>query len=287
MGPSILKKRNLDTMPTGGSTKKSSASKKRKLLDGRPQRKKPRKQARYTSPSSTNEASDDDDHQDDEFTAVDLASSASASPVPRSASPTPSSASLASSAHSSASLSAHSRTTDRPARTRKRNDPAAFSTSMAKILSSKLSTSKRADPVLARSATAAQASTELAESKLEAKARQKLREDKKLALDNGRVTDVLLGDAGGQDGGEVDGQAALIREQEKRLRKTAQRGVIKLFNAVRAAQIKGEEAARQGGAAGRKKERVTEMSKKGFLELVAGGGEKKGKEANFANIEEA
>lgn len=274
-------------MPIGCFNKKSSESKKRKLLDGRPQRKKPRKQARYTSPSSTNEASDDDDHQDDEFTAVDLASSPPASPVPRSASPTPSSASLASSAHSSASLSSHSTTTDRPARTRKRNDPAAFSTSMARILSSKLSTSKRADPVLARSATAAQANTELAESKLEAKARQKLREDKKLALDKGRVTDVLLGDAGGQDGGEVDGQAALIRDQEKRLRKTAQRGVVKLFNAVRAAQIKGEEAARQGGAAGRKKERVTEMSKKGFLELVAGGGEKKGKEANFANIEEA
>lgn len=155
---------------------------------------------------------------------------------------------------------------------------------MAKILSSKLSTSKRADPVLARSATAAQANAELAESKLEAKARQKLREDKKLALDKGRVMDVLLGDAGGQDGGEVDGQAALIREQEKRLRKTAQRGVVKLFNAVRAAQIKGEEAARQGGAAGRKKERVAEMSKQGFLELVAGGGEKKVKEAN---IEEA
>ena len=97
------------------------------------------------------------------------------------------------------------------------------------------------------------------------------------------MTSVLLGDAGGQDGGEVHGQAAVIREQEKKLRKTAQRGVVKLFNAVRAAQIKGEEAARQGGAAGRKKERVAEMSKEGFLELVAGGGEK-GKEAN---IEEA
>lgn len=286
MGPSILKKRKLETMPTGISTKKNSASKKRKLLDGKPQRKNFRKQAHYSSSSSTNEASDDDDDdQNDEFTTVDLASSASASPVPRSASPTPSSASLASSAHSSASTtSSHSTITDKPRRTRKRNDPAAFSTSMAKILSSKLSTSKRADPVLARSATAAQANAELAESKLEAKARQKLREDKKLALDKGRVMDVLLGDAGGQDGGEVDGQAALIREQEKRLRKTAQRGVVKLFNAVRAAQIKGEEAARQGGAAGRKKERVAEMSKKGFLELVAGGGEKKVK---GANIEEA
>lgn len=94
------------------------------------------------------------------------------------------------------------------------------------------------------------------------------------------MTSVLLGDEGGQDGGEVPGQAAFIREQEKKLRKTAQRGVVKLFNAVRAAQIKGEEAARQGGAAGRKKERVAEMSKEGFLELVAGGGGK-GKKVNI------
>lgn len=284
MGSSILKKRKLDTTPIGSSTKEKSLVKKRKLLDGKPQRKKSRKQARYTSPSSsTDEASDDDDPQNDEFTAIDLASSASISSAPRSASPTSSTASLASSVHSSVSLSSRSTATDRARQTRKRNDPAAFATSMAKILSSKLSTSKRADPVLARSSTAAQAHAELTESKLEAKARQKLREDKKLALDKGRVTDVLLGDAGGQDGGEVYGQAALIREHEKRLRKTAQRGVVKLFNAVRAAQIKGEEAAKQGGAAGRKKERVAEMSKKGFLELVAGGGEK-GKEAN---IEEA
>lgn len=284
MEPSILKKRKLDSTLIVHSTRKNSLSKKRKLLDGKPQRKKPRKQARYTSPSSSTDEASDDDPQNDEFTAIDLASFASTSPAPRSASPTPSTASLASSAHSSVSLSSHSKTTDGPRRTRKRNDPAAFATSMAKILSSKLSTSKRADPVLARSATVAQAHADLAESKLEAKARQKLREDKKLALDKGRVTDVLLGGAGSEDGGEVYGQAALTREQERRLRKTAQRGVVKLFNAVRAAQIKGEEAARQGGAAGRKKERVAEMSKKGFLELVAGGGEKKGKEAN---IEEA
>ena len=88
------------------------------------------------------------------------------------------------------------------------------------------------------------------------------------------MRDVLLGSellAGGD--ADQDGKVAeMAREQERRLRKTAQRGVVKLFNAVRAAQVKGEEAARQGGAAGRKKERVAEMSKMGFLELVAGGG---------------
>ncbi len=33
-------------------------------------------------------------------------------------------------------------------------------------------------------------------------------------------------------------------KKRKRLRKIAQRGVVKLFNAVRAAQVRGEEAAR-------------------------------------------
>lgn len=100
-----------------------------------------------------------------------------------------------------------------------------------------------------------------------------MRADRKLELEKGRVKDVLLGtDAGLVDGEDGTDNAAEIREQEKQLRKTAQRGVIKLFNAVRAAQVKGEEAASKGGAAGRKKERVEEMSKKGFLELVAGGG---------------
>lgn len=176
-----------------------------------------------------------------------------------------------------ASASSNSSTKNAPPTARrKRNDPAVFANSMTKILASKLSTSKRSDPVLARSATAALANAELADSRLEIKARRKLREDRKLALEKGRVKDVLLGtDAKGTEGG--DGSVGEAMELERRLRKTAQRGVVKLFNAVRAAQVKGEEAARQGGAAGRKRERVGEMSRQGFLELVAGGG--KGKAA--------
>ncbi len=68
-------------------------------------------------------------------------------------------------------------------------------------------------------------------------------------------------------------------EEENRLRKTAQRGVVKLFNAVRQAQVRGEEARKEAksGSRGRKEERVGEMSKKGFLEMVAGGGGGDGK----------
>ncbi len=64
---------------------------------------------------------------------------------------------------------------------------------------------------------------------------------------------------------------------ERLLRKVAQRGVVKLFNAVRAAQVKAVEAERvvkKEGVVGvkRKEEKVTEMSKKGFLDLIASGG---------------
>lgn len=156
---------------------------------------------------------------------------------------------------------------------RKRNDPDVFATSMSKILSSKLSTQKRSDPVLSRSKSAQEASKSISESRLETKARHKLREEKRLLLDKGRIRDVL----GLQS---TDISTAQIMEREKRLKKTAQRGVVKLFNAVRVAQVRGEEemkrAKREGvvGMANRE-ERVSEMSKKGFLELIAGGGKKK------------
>ncbi|KAI9706905.1 MAG: hypothetical protein M1820_004684 [Bogoriella megaspora] len=155
---------------------------------------------------------------------------------------------------------------------RKRNDPDAFATSISKILNSKLSTSKRSDPVLSRSKDASEASKQLADSRLEYRAKNKLREDKKAALEKGRVKDVLgLNSA--------DTSTAEIMEEEKRLRKTAQRGVIKLFNAVRAAQIKGEEAAKEARKTGvvgmaNREEKVNEMSKKGFLDLIAAGGKK-------------
>lgn len=174
----------------------------------------------------------------------------------------------------------------------KRSDPDAFATSLTKILSTKLSTSRRADPVLARSAAAQQASRQAVDTALETKARKKLREQKRMAMEKGRVKDVLVatnsvftvnpvtGDVEDVVGEETTGQ---ILETEKRLRKVAQKGVVQLFNAFRTAQVKAaeaEKAARQEGVIGidRKKEKVTEMSKKGFLDLIAsgGGGMKKG-----------
>lgn len=161
-------------------------------------------------------------------------------------------------------------------RKKKRNDPEAFATSMSKILGSKLSTNKRSDPVLSRSVVALQASKEITDQALEQKARKKLREEKRTALDKGRVKDVLgASTAFDAANGNTGQSVAEIMETEKRLRKTAQRGVVKLFNAVRAAQVKGEEATREAQKKrvvgfGRREEKVVEMSKKGFLDLIAG-----------------
>lgn len=160
-------------------------------------------------------------------------------------------------------------------KTSKRNDPEAFSTSISKILSTKLSQSARKDPVLSRSREAAEMSKELADERLEKRARAKIRAERKEDLERGRVKDVL---------GLSSGLAGETAEEEKRLRKIAQRGVIKLFNAVRAAQVKGEEAAREARKQGtvgvvNREERVNEMSKQGFLDLINGKNKKKIEEA--------
>lgn len=161
----------------------------------------------------------------------------------------------------------------RPRKKTKRNDPAAFANAISTILNSKLTTSKRSDPVLSRSKTAQDAAKEQNESKLEVKARRKLREDKKAAQDKGHVRDVLGVGEGGVTTGEVV-------EEEKRLKRTAQRGVVKLFNAVRAAQVQAENAEKEGVSEGtvgidKRKEKVNEMSKRSFLDLLVSGGKER------------
>ena len=150
--------------------------------------------------------------------------------------------------------------------TTKRNDPNAFSTSITKILSTKLPQSARSDPLLSRSRDAHTTTATLNNAKLEARAKAQIQAQKKVDLDRNRVTDIL---------GLESGTTGAVAEEEKRLRKIAQRGVVKLFNAVRAAQVRSEEAykeEREKGTVGRKEreEKAKEMSKMGFLELIGG-----------------
>ncbi|KAG8529763.1 uncharacterized protein KY384_005244 [Bacidia gigantensis] len=288
MAPSILKKRKRDDQSATKAPKKF------------------RKQKHYTS-SSSSSASENDDHS---FPAVDLADSDGADDPETDASEpstaqevskfTDSAEQFSDSSYASdfsiSKTPSNTHSSSLPKTKSKRNDPAAFANSISTILSSKLTTQKRSDPVLSRSVTAKEASKSLSNSKLEEKAKRKLKEEKREAFDKGRVKNVLLGTGGGAgvvmdaDGkGEGGMSIGELQEQEKRLRKTAQRGVVKLFNAVRAAQVKAEEARAQGGLRNRTEERVGEMSRKGFLNMVAAGGagSSGGKKMEGKEIEEA
>jgi fusion and transport protein UGO1 len=161
---------------------------------------------------------------------------------------------------------------------RKRNDPEAFANSISRILGSKLTSTKRSEPILSRSKDAATANRELADSKLTEKARRQVVAERKALADKGRIKDVL-----GLENPEISTEDTTAKEKD--LRRTAQKGVIKLFNAVRAAQVKGEMAEREsksavGGVVGldKREERVKEMSKQGFLDMLTGA--KGGKEAS-------
>ena len=152
---------------------------------------------------------------------------------------------------------------------KKRNDPDAFATSISRILNTKLTTTKRSEPILARSKDAQTANKELADSKLNEKARRQILAEKRAAREKGRVKDVLgLND--------TNTSTAEVTAKEKELRRTAQKGVIKLFNAVRAAQVKGEVAEQQAKdqnmvGMSKREEKVKEMSKQGFLDMITGG----------------
>lgn len=165
---------------------------------------------------------------------------------------------------------------------RKRHDPEAFSTSMSKILGSHLTTTARKDPVLVR---AKQTTDHVNEGKLEAKARRAIKEELRKEREKGRIRDLVpKGD---------DAAAGQALEKERMLKRIARSGVARLYNAVRAAQIKGEEAAKgakKEGLVGMSNREakgefmkfrgntihsianrappVTEMSKQGFLDLI-------------------
>ncbi|KAF2743172.1 Rrp15p-domain-containing protein [Sporormia fimetaria CBS 119925] len=163
--------------------------------------------------------------------------------------------------------------TNNPRKVRKRNDPEAFATSISKILGSKLTSTKRSEPILARSKSAQEANKALADHKLTLKAHKQVLAEKKAAQEKGRVKDVLGLQA-------TDVSTADIVAEEKKLRRTAQKGVIKLFNAVRAAQVKAEQAEREAKATGvvgitKREEKVKEMSKQGFLDMITAGSKKK------------
>ncbi|KAK9470746.1 Rrp15p-domain-containing protein, partial [Dipodascopsis tothii] len=118
---------------------------------------------------------------------------------------------------------------EKPAVARKKADAASFSTAMTAILGSHLKAHDRRDPVLVRARGTAQ---DADAAKLEARARRALKAERRARLDQERVRNPLTGDATGP----AAEAAREVSERERGLRRTAKRGVVKLFNAVLAAQ---------------------------------------------------
>ncbi|KAI8060542.1 Rrp15p-domain-containing protein [Gongronella butleri] len=139
----------------------------------------------------------------------------------------------------------------------KKGSAEAFSEAMTNILGSTLTGSDRKQPILARSKGTER---KLEDEKLEYKARKMLTAEKRKLKDQGRVIPNFT-----------------TFEYEKRLRKVATRGVVKLFNAIRMQQKLTEtavdEATVQSGTmiAKEKAKNVSTMSKANFLDLLKSG----------------
>ncbi|BFZ56721.1 pre-60S ribosomal particles component [Savitreella phatthalungensis] len=124
---------------------------------------------------------------------------------------------------------------DDPVRRRGRDseaESAAFGLALDKILGRDLPKSAKKDPVLARSLASRQVDAEREDAKLERKARAQMAAEKKIRLD--RNHDNLERFYSSNTIDSDDDARAL--ERERNLRKLAQRGVIRLFNAIKQAQ---------------------------------------------------
>lgn len=163
----------------------------------------------------------------------------------------------------------------------KADDPHAFASSMSAILTSNLTRTQRLNPILARSADAKEADAALLDRKLEKRARAEMKREK--GDKGGWQPDVIFGErVVGADAEGVMGPGAAYQQRERELRKMAQRGVVKMFNAFAHVREKAGEVKEVGGSRAKREERATEMSKEGWLEYVGLGGkgkvEEKGKD---------
>lgn len=139
-----------------------------------------------------------------------------------------------------------------------------FATAFNAIIGSRLKAHDRKEPILARNKTAIK---KLESDKLEAKAKRALLGDKADLHDKHRVKNLL---PSADDGSK----AREIIEKERKLKKVAQKGVVRLFNAVLSTQVEtNEEIGRERVGQTRKEELMNEISKEKFLDLVQAAGQ--------------
>ena len=164
----------------------------------------------------------------------------------------------------------------------KADDPGAFASSMSAILGSKLTKAQRENPILVRSAHAKEADEALLDLKLEKEARREMRREKKelekhgmgMQPDGEGARDTM-GDAFRTLDVDNVGSVSAHQQREKELRKMAEKGVIKMFNAFTHAREKTAEVQGLAGSRAKKEEKATEMTKEGWLEFVGHGGQGK------------
>ncbi|KAK9695770.1 pre-60S ribosomal particles component [Basidiobolus ranarum] len=137
---------------------------------------------------------------------------------------------------------------ERPTKKQKKTR-ADFADAMAKILGTKLKRSDKEAPILARSKGIEK---KIEEEKLEYKARKAITAEKKKLAQKDRI---------------VPDHSTL--EYEKKLKKVATRGVVKLFNAIKAQQREVDVAPVTKSKVG--KDQVSNMSKAKFLDVLKGG----------------
>ena len=157
----------------------------------------------------------------------------------------------------------------------KSDDPSAFSSSMSAILGYKLTKTQRANPILARSADAKAADEALLDRKLEKKARAEMKREKLEKENLGGGAGSLIVPTFGSDEHAELGSIVAYQQRERELRKLAEKGVVKMFNAFTHVREKAVEAQATGGSRAKKAEKATEMTKEGWLEYVGHGGKGK------------
>lgn len=133
-----------------------------------------------------------------------------------------------------------------------------FANAFNNIVNSKLKLKDRSAPIMARNKTVLK---KMESDKLEAKAKKAILAEKKQLYDKHRVKNLL-------PSAEDDSVRDKL-EHEKKLKKVAQKGVVRLFNAIMSTQIKTNEAIKkEHGGEAKKQELLNEMSKEKFLDLV-------------------
>lgn len=139
-----------------------------------------------------------------------------------------------------------------------------FANAFNAIVGSRLKAYNRKDPILAKNKTTLK---KLESDKLEAKAKRLILSEKKQVHDKHRVKNLL------PSASEPEKVRTIIHN-ERQLKKVAQKGVVRLFNAVLSTQIKtNQELGQEKVGQTKKEELMNEISKEKFLDLVQAAGQ--------------